>query len=176
MMKRDVVRLLLVGVIALTASIGCAPPPAGADQAAVDSQTLAPEFTLSTPDGKQVSLSDSAGKVRLLDFWATWCAPCREEIPFLNQLQAKYGERGFEVIAISDEAGDVIAEFMAEHDVKYTNLIGNDDVSEAYQVLGLPAAYLLDAEGRVVSTFMGPKPEGLLERKIDDLLAARPAT
>ena len=138
--------------------------------------TTAPDFTLEALDGREVRLSDSSGKVRLIDFWATWCAPCREEIPMLNELQASYGERGFQILAISDEEEQLIREFVEEHGVEYTNLIGTEEVAEAYGVLGLPAAYLLDGEGRVVESFIGPKPRSVLAKKIEALLDGAPAT
>ena len=136
---------------------------------------MAPEFDLLGLDGVQVKLSDSSGKIRLIDFWATWCAPCREEIPMLNELQASYGERGFQIVAIAEEEQKVIQDFVEEYGVEYLNLVGTEDVSEAYGVLGLPAAYLLDAEGRVVDTFLGPKPRRVLVKKIEALLDQGPA-
>jgi len=183
-MKSPLIRLLIVGSLLTLGWFGCATPPAAdADGKLAEvedeaEKTVAPAFTLDTPDGTSVSLTDTAGKIRLVDFWATWCAPCREEIPFLNELQAKYGAQGFEIIAIADadESADLVTEFMVEHGVKYTNLLGSDDVATAYGVYGLPAAYLIDAEGNVVKSFLGPKPEGILQRQIEDLLAARPAT
>jgi thiol-disulfide isomerase/thioredoxin len=179
-MKSPLIRLLIVGSLLTLGWLGCAPPPPSeTDETTAEAEkTAAPAFTLATPDGTSVSLSDSAGKIRLVDFWATWCAPCRDEIPFLNELQAKYGSQGFEIIAIADadEPADIVSEFMVEHEVKYINLLGSDDVATAYGVFGLPAAYLIDAEGNVVKSFLGPKPEGILKRQIEDLLAARPAT
>jgi len=132
--------------------------------------TMAPEFDLLGLDGEPVKLSDSSGKIRLIDFWATWCAPCREEIPMLNELQASYGERGFQIVAIAEEEQEVIRDFVEEYGVEYLNLVGTEDISEAYGVLGLPAAYLLDGEGRVMETFLGPKPRRVLVKKIEALL------
>jgi peroxiredoxin len=136
----------------------------------------APEFTLADLDGREVSLSDFAGQVVLLDFWATWCAPCREEIPMLNELHTTFGERGFTILAISDEDAGAIREFVADHAVIYPNLVGTTEVSESYGVLGLPTGYLVDAEGKIVESFMGPKPSKILTSKIEALLEAVPAT
>jgi len=146
--------------------------PGGADGEESDS---APEFVLSTVDGDPVRLSDSSGKVRLIDFWATWCAPCRDEVPMLNELQETYGDRGFQVVAISDEEADAIRDFVEEFEVEYLNLVGTEEVAEAYGVLGLPAAYLVDREGRVIKTFLGPKPRRVLVEKIEALLDETPA-
>jgi len=134
------------------------------------------DFALDTLDGREVRLSDSAGKVRLIDFWATWCVPCREEIPMLNELQASYADRGFEVLAISDEDAGIIREFVDEHGVEYLNLVGSEEVSQAYGVLGLPAAFLVDGEGQVIDTFLGPKPRRVLVKKIEALLEPTPST
>lgn len=139
---------------------------------------MAFDFTLDTLNGDAFRLSDATGRVRLIDFWATWCAPCREEIPMLNELQASYADRGFQVLAISDPDEEVglIREFVKEHKVEYLNLVGTEEVNEAYHVLGLPAAYLVDGEGRVVDSFMGPKPRRVLVKKIEALLDGAPTT
>jgi len=132
----------------------------------------APDFTLSTPAGERVSLSQFAGEVRLVDFWATWCAPCREEIPMLNELQASYGDRGFRILAIAEEDAAVLSEFAEKHAMEYTNLVDTAGVTAAYAVLGLPTAYLLDRDGKIVDSYFGPKPAKRLEEKIRTLLDA----
>jgi thiol-disulfide isomerase/thioredoxin len=139
---------------------------------------MAFDFSLDTLSGEAFRLSDATGQVRLIDFWATWCAPCREEIPMLNELQASYGDRGFKVLAISDpdEEVGVIRKFVEQHEVEYLNLVGTEEVNEAYHVLGLPAAYLVDGEGRVIDSFMGPKPRRVLVKKIEALLDGAPTT
>jgi thiol-disulfide isomerase/thioredoxin len=139
---------------------------------------MAFDFKLDTLNGDVFRLSDATGQVRLIDFWATWCAPCREEIPMLNELQASYGDRGFQVLAISDpdEEVGVIRKFVEQHGVEYLNLVGTEEVNEAYHVLGLPAAYLVDGEGRVIASFIGPKPRRVLVKKIEALLGGPPTT
>jgi len=151
------------------------PDPSAAAEAG---PPMAFDFTLDTLSGDSFRLSDATGQVRLIDFWATWCAPCREEIPMLNELQASYGERGFKVLAISDPEEEVglIREFVEQHEVEYLNLVGTEEVNEAYHVLGLPAAYLVDGEGRVVDSFMGPKPRRVLVEKIEAWLEGAPTT
>jgi thiol-disulfide isomerase/thioredoxin len=178
-------RMLPVAVVALLLVVsGCGAPQEGGAgmQASVTGggeaaeKKMAPEFSVQSVDGEAFNLADSNGKIRLIDFWATWCAPCREEIPMLNELQASYGEQGFQILAISDEDQEVIAEFIEEYGVQYTNLVGTEELSEAYGVLGLPAAYLVDREGQIVDTFLGPKPRRVLVKKIEALLEASPAT
>jgi thiol-disulfide isomerase/thioredoxin len=153
-------------------------PGAGSAGAGDGASAIAPDFTLETLGGEDVRLADSAGQIRLIDFWATWCAPCREEIPMLNELQAEYGERGFRVLAIADPEDDLdaVREFVEQHGVEYLNLIGTEAVTEAYEVPGLPTAFLVDREGRIVDSFFGAKPRRVLVKKIEALLEAAPAT
>ena len=177
--------VLLLGAVVVTAVAcsGGSPPgdteaqAAGATESEVASDR-APGFTLADLDGSMVSLDDSSGKVRLIDFWATWCAPCREEIPMLNELHAAYAAEGLEILAISDvdEDADIVQPFVDEHGVEYRNLIGNADVSSEYKVYGLPTAFLVDGEGKIVKTFFGPKPRKPLERLIRELLELPPVT
>jgi thiol-disulfide isomerase/thioredoxin len=176
--------LAVVAVVGLLLAGACGPDAsapgfsAQTGSASTEDLTVAPEFTLESLDGEPVRLSDSAGQVRLVDFWATWCAPCREEIPMLNELQANYGERGFRVLAISDPDDELnlIREFVDEHEVEYLNLVGTAEVTQSYQVPGLPTAYLVDGEGRVIEKFFGAKPRRVLEKKIEALLAEAPTT
>ena len=136
---------------------------------------VAPEFELPDLSGETVSLAETAGRVRLIDFWATWCPPCRDEIPMLNELQKTFGGEGLTILAISDERAEVVREFAEEVGMEYTNLIDSGEVSESYRVLGLPTAFLLDRDGRIVDSYMGPKSRKHLEEKIRELLA-QPAT
>jgi peroxiredoxin len=167
--------LVVVGCTTGDASVSQLASMAESADGGDDQGTIAPEFTLPMLNGENLSLADTHGQVRLIDFWATWCAPCREEVPMLNELQASYADRGFRIIAISDEDADAIRDFVSDNEVAYTNLVGTEEIMEAYGVLGLPAAYLLDAEGRVIESFIGPKPRRVLEEKIEALLATSPS-
>lgn len=168
---------LLLGLLVFA---GCAPPesPGGEEGAAASGEgtdsgdRLAPEFTLARiGGGDEVSLADSAGRIRLVDFWTTWCPPCRDEIPMLNELQETYGDRGFDVIAISPEEPGVLEEFAADNPVVYTSLIGTEELVHEYGALGYPTGFLIDGDGYVVDVFFGPKPRSALEEKIEALLA-----
>jgi thiol-disulfide isomerase/thioredoxin len=136
----------------------------------------APAFSLLDLDGTEVTLEETTGEVRLVDFWATWCAPCREEIPMLNELQETYADAGLRILAISTESTELIREFVEEHEVAYTNLVGTEEISEEYGVLGLPTAYLIDAEGTIVKFYFGPKPRRELEGLIREMLDLPPLT
>ncbi len=177
-MSKGIAFAAAIGLSALLLA-ACSAPPAGDDVAAVgaenatksDEPRVAPPFTLARIGGGEVSLADSAGRVRLVDFWTTWCPPCREEIPMLNELQLAYGERGFDIIAISPEEADVLEEFQADNPVEYTSLIGTEELVHEYGALGYPTAFLIDGDGYVVDFFFGPKPRSVLEAKIEELLA-----
>jgi len=160
----------LSGVAMLLVACSAAPPPP-AEPAA---DTVAHDFTLRGVHGEAVSLSDWSGQVRLIDFWATWCAPCREEIPWLKQLQETYGGAGFTILAISDENVDIIREFVEQNRIDYPNLVDPGEVSREYGVISLPTAFLVDRDGNVVEEFRGVKPRRILEGKVRELLDMPP--
>ncbi len=133
----------------------------------------APDFVLEDVHGRLVRLSDSAGRVRLVDFWATWCPPCIEAIPDLKALHEAYGDRGLTVLAISmdDDPGDVVPSFVRRNKVPYANLLGNPDIADAFGgVVGLPTTFLVDRDGTITNTYVGGIPKEVLERRIRELL------
>jgi len=137
--------------------------------------TQAPGFELADLTGKMVSSKEFAGKVVILDFWATWCPPCREEIPHFVQLQSKYRDQGLVIVGLSLDAGGAadVAPFAEEHDVNYPMLIGNDDVTKAYGgVNSIPTTFVLDRTGKIVKRFVGFTPPEVFEETIAPLLAA----
>jgi peroxiredoxin len=154
-------------------SPGLAAPKAGSEQA-TEGQP-APAFTLEDVGGNPISLADSGGRLRLIDFWATWCAPCREEVPMLKDLQETYRDRGLEIVAIADstDGAAAVRDFVAREKINYTTLLGTDQVAQDYVVLGLPTAYLVDGEGTIVAAFPGTKPRKVLEARIVELLEGK---
>jgi thiol-disulfide isomerase/thioredoxin len=174
--------LLLVSLLSFTLYCGSEPGDSAAGAgtpdfaAGVGKGDPAPDFALADLGGGELTLSELSGKVRLIDFWATWCAPCVEEIPMLVELDKLYREAGLEIIAISDESREILETFRSEHAIEYKFLHDDQDVSSEYLVLGLPYAILVDEQGTIVDTYLGPKPRKILERRIRELLELPPAT
>jgi peroxiredoxin len=171
----------IAGLALIAASCSGGGPDGSGDDAGtadpmVAEERVAPDFELPDLSGDTVSLAATAGRVRLIDFWATWCPPCRDEIPMLNELHHAYEGEGLTILAISDEKADVVREFAEEVGMDYTNLIDPGEVSADYEVLGLPTAFLVDRDGRIVDYYMGPKSRKHLEAKIRELLDQPPTT
>lgn len=136
---------------------------------------LAPDFTLPQLDGQPLSLSSYRGKVVLLDFWATWCVPCREETPHFVALQQKYGDRGLEIIGVSmDDSADPVGPFVERFHVNYPIVMGTAKTGEQYGgVLGLPIAFLIDRQGRIVSKHLGATQAEVFEKEIAPMLSSQ---
>jgi len=174
---RAVTRLSVIGILAgavvATACGGGSVPPSGAAPGeAATGVWAAPEFDLVDLDGNPVRLADSAGKVRVIDFWATWCPPCVEEMPMFKELHDTYASRGVVVLGLSaDEDVEDVRSFAAEHGLTWTNMVAPDEVREAYKVSGLPQTFVIDADGNVAKQFpAGVVPKRVLVEWIEKLL------
>jgi peroxiredoxin len=167
-------RLVAVVVLAALTAVCCrrAVEATGAARPALVGRT-APEFALTDLSGKTVRLADFKDKVVLLDFWATWCAPCREEIPDFVDLQKRYAEQGFSLLGISldEEGAEVVKPFAQQFGINYPVVIGNTEVSAAYGGMqALPTAFLIGRDGRILEVFVGDRARADFERAIRSAL------
>jgi peroxiredoxin len=135
-------------------------------------QSLAPDFSLPDLTGQKLDLSSYRGKVILLDFWATWCDPCRDEIPRFVELQNKYGGQGLQIIGVSmDDGPEPVRDFYQRFKMNYPVVMGNAKTGELYGgVLGLPIAFLIGRDGRISAKHIGATNISVFEKEIVDLL------
>jgi len=134
---------------------------------------LAPDFELKDVNGKTIRLSDYRGQVVLLNFWATWCGPCKIEIPWFVEFQRTFKDRGFTVIGVSvDEDGwEAVRPFLAARQVNYPVVIATPEVETKYGgVEALPMSFLIDRDGRIASTHVGLVTKKTYEEEIRQLL------
>ena len=120
--------------------------------------SVAPDFELQTLDGKNLKLSGLRGKADLLNFWATYCGPCKLEMPWFVELQKEYGPQGFQIVgvAMDDASTEEIAKFTKELGVNYPILLGKESVGESYGGVGvLPTTFFLDRDGKVIAREFG---------------------
>ncbi|HEX4048713.1 MAG TPA: TlpA disulfide reductase family protein [Elusimicrobiota bacterium] len=141
-----------------------------------ESGRKAPALALPGLDGRAISLADYSGKVVLVDFWATWCPPCREELPALAELDRTFAPKGFSVLGVAmDEGGaKTVREFFAGRPVPYPiALDASGDAPAGWDVPGLPTAYLIGRDGAVRRSWVGAKDADELRAEIEAALAPR---
>jgi thiol-disulfide isomerase/thioredoxin len=165
------------------------PPTNAADESTSPENPLqgkmAPQFTLKDTTGRKVSLADYKGKAVVVDFWATWCAPCKIEIPWLEQFHNQYASQGLEILGISEDDLDPddkakllkekkdIADMAAQLKINYPVLIDDASVSTPYGgVDGLPTTFFIDRNGKVVASTVGLAPRDEIEANIRKALGS----
>lgn len=164
-MKKILTAILLIGLAATgcTAAPGQGPRPP------------APDFNLKTLDGKTLQLSALKGKVVLLDFWATWCPPCREEIPHFKELYDQYRGKGLEIIGVAlDDGGEKdVAPFAQKNQINYPlSVTGAQELGQRYGgIRGIPTTFLVDKQGRIAQKYVGYQSKQVFEKEIQALLA-----
>jgi thiol-disulfide isomerase/thioredoxin len=181
-MKRNA--LLLVGItlavaLLIYAAARMSRLPADADsmfaaKTAVVKGSVAPDFELTTLDGKTLKLSDYRGRAVLLNFWATWCGPCKIEMPWFVELNQKYASQGLTILGVAmDDSGQAeIARFAKEMGVNYPILIGKEKVGDAYGgVPGLPTTFYIDRNGKILDRVVGIVGRSEIEAQIQKALA-----
>jgi thiol-disulfide isomerase/thioredoxin len=185
-MKKVVIIILTVVVlIGITIYADKATRVSGAGAKRTDSNVAGkpePELKLMDLSGKEVALADYKGKVVFVNFWATWCDPCRVEIPWLIAMQNKYGPRGFTVlgIAMDEEGKTAVAPFLDKErfdvdgqklPMNYPILLGTDEASDKFGgILGYPSSFLISRDGKIITKFEGLKSEDELAKAIESLL------
>ena len=157
LVKRIIV--LFIVVIALLA--GCKDRGGRPDTAASD-------FSLKDMNGKTVRLSDYKGKVVLLEFWATWCPPCRASVPGLEKLHKAYKDKGLVLLAVAMDMGgdDEVRSYIKESGITYTVLKGTEDVATKYQVRSIPMMLVLGKDGKIAKRYIGMGSDEDLETDI----------
>ena len=149
------------------------PAPSRAKLQATADRKPAPQFVLKDSAGNTVTLKKYRGKIVVLDFWATWCHGCKEEIPWFAEFERKYSKKGLTVIGVSmdGESWKVITPFLAKTDVPYRIVLGDDAMASKYKIETMPDTFLIDRHGKLAATYVGMVDRGNIEANIQALLA-----
>jgi len=164
-MKKTVFGKIFVIVTALFLLGACS------KTSAVEIGDKAPDFTLQNLDGKPTSFSEFKGKVIILDFFASWCPPCRQEIPDFIALQKAYGDKGFAMVGVSLVSGQESKDFAAQAGMNYPVLIDDGRVSATYgPVRSIPTTFVIGKDSKIAKIYIGYRPKAVFENDIKELL------
>jgi peroxiredoxin len=138
---------------------------------AVEIGQKAPQFSLTDINGKQVNLSDFNGKVIILDFFASWCPPCRQEVPDFVALQKAYGDKTFTMVGVALVSAREAKDFASKAGINYPVLVDDEKVSGAYgPIRSIPTTFVLDKDGKIVKMYIGFRSKDTFEKDIKELL------
>ncbi|TET67520.1 MAG: redoxin domain-containing protein [Dehalococcoidia bacterium] len=156
MTKRAKVMLVITLVSVLTSGLvmaGCSPSSAQG----VEVGNLAPDFQLQNLDGQTVSLGNLQGKPVLINFWATWCPPCRSEMPYIQEVYEEWVNRGLVVLALNiGESSSKVEEFMQNHNLSFIVLLDTkQDIAQRYNITGIPTTFFIDKDGIIQDKIIG---------------------
>lgn len=155
----------LVAALALLVALACGDPEAAAPEPPLP----APEFELDALDGPPVALDALRGRPVIVDFWATWCAPCLQQIPVLNAVHAAHAEVEVLGISVDTDGPEAVRAFAHEHGIAYRVLLGDTALARRFGVPGFPALFVLDGQGRIRTSHVGVASEEMLEEALEEL-------
>jgi peroxiredoxin len=146
--------------------------PAGAARVGANPGNMAPDFALKDASGRTVKLSDFKGKVVVLDFWATWCPPCRQEIPGFVALHSQYKDQGVEVVGVTfDDGWEPVKPFVQNYGINYTVVMGDQDVAKRFgNINGIPTTFVIDRDGVIRKKHVGYGPPELFTEAVESVL------
>jgi cytochrome c biogenesis protein CcmG/thiol:disulfide interchange protein DsbE len=161
--------------VALQASNAANPPRVRAALQPVKARKPAPDFALRDASGRTATLADYSGKIILLDFWATWCGGCKEEIPWFSEFQRTYGGKDFAVVGVSlDDGGwSIVKPLLVHADIPYRIVLGDDPTTQKYGIQSMPDTFLIDRKGTVAAAYRGVVDKSDIEPNIKALLSQR---
>ena len=175
MKHRSFALVLLLALTLPAAALAGAPPQSGERRGVIDEP--APDLELPDLDGNLVSLRSFPGKIVVYDFWAVWCGPCVDSLPFFQELEDRYRDEGLVVVGlhVDDNVPSVeeVQAFLDEHGAKYVNLLSTVEADEAFRVFAMPTTYITDRDGVVRLRHIGFNPSRTperLEQEVRDLL------
>ena len=167
--------ILIAGLVWIFVSADRAGTSTAGEISAPREGFLAPDFSLSTPEGETFTLSELRGKAVLVNLWATWCPPCRAEMPAMQKLYDEYKDQGFVVLAINMTYQDnpaAVVPFVQENGLTFPILLeGTGEVGETYELRSLPSSFFIDRNGIIQEVVIGgPMSEALLRTRIESIL------
>lgn len=135
----------------------------------------APDFDLLTPDGSHIRLRDLRGKAVLINFWATWCSPCRAEMPTMQAMYDRYAAQGFTIVGVNmREPASALPPFMRELGLTFPIVIDDGSTARAYNVINIPASFFIDADGIIRALYFGPMSRSVMDASLDAVLPKTP--